>query len=213
MASKKEVFKGIDISRHQKIASNGFKAIKDSGIDFVIIRIGGSNGGHYKDPKFEEFYKGAKEAGLKVGCYYDTGRQFTSRLTGLEDAQHMLKLMEGKSFEYPVYADVEVVATPYRALATDATIAFCDALEKAGYFAGVYASDISGFKERLILDKVKRFTLWVARYGKKPEYVKKYDIHQYSSSGIVSGIQNKVDLDESYVDFASIIKKKHLNRM
>lgn len=213
MASKKEVYKGIDISRHQIVASNGFKAIKDAGIDFVIIRIGGSNGGHYKDPKFEEFYKGAKEAGLKVGCYYDTGRSFTSRLAGIEDANHMIKLMEGKSFDYPVYADIETVATAYRSLATDAAIAFCDTLEKAGYFAGIYASDVSGFKERLVLDKVKRFTLWVARYGKKPEYVKDYAIHQYSSTGIVSGIQNKVDLDESYVDFASIIKKKHLNRM
>ena len=212
MASKKEIYKGIDISKHQIVASNGFKAIKDSGIDFVIIRIGGSNGGHYKDPKFEEFYKGAKDAGLKVGCYYDTGRGFTSRLAGIEDANHMIKLMEGKSFEYPVYADVEVVATAYRSLATDATVAFCDTLEKAGYFAGVYASDISGFKERLILDKVKRFTLWVARYGKKPEYVKDYAMYQYSRTGIVDGIKNKVDLDESYVDFASIIKKKHLNR-
>ena len=52
---------GIDLSRWNIVTS--FKNVKDSGIDFVIIRIGGSNGGFYKDPKFELYYKAAKKAG------------------------------------------------------------------------------------------------------------------------------------------------------
>ena len=217
--AKKSVFKGIDISRHQNIIqekgdyTKGFKMIKDSGIDFVIIRIGGSNGSYYKDPKFEGFYKAAKKVGLKVGCYYDTGKGFNTRQNGQIDAQHMLMLLEGHSFEYPVYMDIETVAPVYRQGATEAAIAFGEILEQNNYFVGIYASDISGFKDRLILDRVKRFSLWVARYGKKPQYTTNYDMYQYSSTGIVDGIQNKVDLDECYVDFAKIIKKAKLNNM
>lgn len=212
MANKKRVFKGVDLSKWNIVSKGGYDAIKKAGYDFVILRIGGSNGGHYKDKMFDEHYKGAKKAGLKVGCYYDTGKNFIGRFNGIEDARHMLSLMKGYSFEYPVYADVETVATCYRSMATDATIAFCETLEQSNYFTGIYASDISGFKERLELNRLEgRFTLWVARYGKKPEYVKKYDMHQITSTGIVSGIPKNVDIDECYVDFASIIEGKKMN--
>lgn len=217
--AKKKVFKGIDISRHQNIVQNngdyikGFELIKDAGIDFVIIRIGGSNGSYYKDPKFEGFYKAAKAVGLKVGCYYDTGRGFNTRVNGQIDVQHMLTLLEGHSFEMPVYMDIETASPVYRQGITDAAIAFGQILEDNGYFVGIYASDISGFKDRLQLDRVKRFSLWVARYGNKPTYVDKYDMYQYSSTGRIAGIQTKVDLDECYVDFPAIIKKAKLNNI
>lgn len=217
--AKKKIYKGIDISRHQNIINKdgdytkGFKMIKDSGIDFVIIRIGGSNGSYYKDRMFEPFYKAAKAACLNVGCYYDTGKGFNTRTNGMIDAQHMLTLLEGHTFDMPVYMDIETVSPVYRQGATDAAIAFGDLLEKNGYYVGIYASDVSGFKDRLQLDRVDRFTLWVARYGKKPEYVKNYHMYQYSNTGIVDGIQTKVDLDECYVNFPTIIKKAGLNNL
>lgn len=210
MASKK-IYKGIDVSRHQKTID--FKAVKKAGYDFVIIRAGGSNGGHYKDPNFETYYRDAKEAGLYVGAYYDTGRNFVNRINGINDAEHFKTLLKGKSFEYPVYMDIETASSVYRQGITDAAIGFGDVMEKAGYFIGIYASDISGFKERLELKRIERFTLWVARYGKVPEYVKDYAIWQKSSTGIVAGIQKCVDLDECTINFPSIIKKKKLNNI
>lgn len=217
--AKKTVYNGIDISRHQNIVNKdgdytkGFQMIKDFGIDFVIIRIGGSNGSYYKDRMFESFYKAAKAVGLKVGCYYDTGKEFNTRTNGIIAAQHFLTLLEGHSFEYPVYADVETASPVYRQGITDACIGMGDILEQNGYFYGIYGSDISGFKDRMELNRLKRFSLWVARYGKKPQYVTDYAIWQKSSSGIVDGIQTKVDLDESYVNFPSIIKKAKLNNL
>lgn len=201
---------GIDLSRWNIVTS--FDDVKAAGIDFVILRAGGNNGGYYKDPKFELYYKAAKKAGLKVGAYYDTGSDFISSAIGFNCANHMLQHLDGKQFEMPIYADIETVTTVQRAGATEAAIAFCEQLEKNNYFAGIYASDISGFKDRLILEKLEgRFTLWVARYGKAPEYVKDFAIWQKSSTGSVNGITGNVDLDECTVNFSSIIKKKHLN--
>ena len=201
---------GIDLSRWNVVSS--FDEVKAAGIDFVILRIGGNNGGFYKDPKFELYYKAAKKAGLKVGCYYDTGKDFISSEVGHDCALHILKLLAGHEFEFPVYADIETVATVHKAGATDAAISFCTTLEQNNYFAGIYASDISGFKDRLQLERLQgRFSLWVARYGKKPEFVKDYAIWQKSSKGDIKGIATKVDLDECTVNFANIIKKKRLN--
>ena len=201
---------GIDISRWNGVID--FKAVKASGISFVIMRAGGSNGGFYKDPMFEKNYAGAKAAGLYVGAYYDTGKDFVSYSEGYRCAEHFLTLLKGKSFEYPVYADIETVATVHKSGATDAAISFCSRLEQKGAFAGIYASDISGFKDRLELSRLQdKFTLWVARYGKEPQYVRFYDIWQKSSTGSIKGIDGPVDLDICTKNFPTIIKKKKLN--
>jgi len=203
---------GIDLSKWNIVTD--FEKVKKAGIDFVILRIGGNNGGFYKDPRFETYYAAAKKAGLKVGAYYDTGKDFISFSTGFRCADHILTLLKGHEFEYPIYADIETVATVYKVGATDAAIAFCTRLEKNGYFVGIYASDISGFKDRLQLERLQgRFTLWVARYGKKPEYVTDYSIWQKNNKGHVDGINGEVDLDECSVNFPLIMKKKGLNNI
>lgn len=204
------MIKGVDLSRWNKVED--FKKVKADGYDFVILRAGGNNGGYYRDPKFDEYYEGAKSAGLKIGAYYDTGKNFIRPEIGYECALHFSQLLHGKTFDFPVYADIETVATVYKKGTTDCFVKFATTLEKLGFYVGVYASDISGFKDRLKLNDIQgRFTIWCARYGKKPEYVKKYDIWQKSSSGSVNGIDGNVDIDVSYKDFSSVIKKKGLN--
>ena len=203
---------GIDLSKWNIVTD--FEKVKKAGIDFVILRIGGNNGGFYKDPRFETYYAAAKKAGLKVGAYYDTGKDFISFSVGYRCADHILTLLKGHEFDYPIYADIETVATVYKVGATDAAIAFCTRLEKNGYFAGIYASDISGFKDRLQLERLQgRFTLWVARYGKKPEYVKDFCVWQKNNKGHIDGINGEVDLDECSVNFPLIMKKKGLNNI
>ena len=81
-------------------------------------------------------------------------------------------------------------------------------MEQAGYFCGVYASDISGFKERLELSRLKTRALWVASYGSMPKYVSSYGIWQKSDKGRVPGIAADVDLDECYTDYPAIIKAR-----
>jgi len=85
-------------------------------------------------------------------------------------------------------------------------------MEQAGYFAGVYASDLSGFHNRLNRDSLKPFTWWVARYGSKCTWATaNLGIWQYSSTGRVNGINGDVDMDECYIDYPSIIKRKGFN--
>ena len=201
--------KGIDISHWN--GDIDFNKVKASGIEFVIIKAGGSDRGFYTDPKFKENYEKAKAAGLFVGAYYFVGKKFYGDLSGIEDAKRFIKILQGMQFEYPVYLDVETTDARYKELATDAAIAFCITMEAAGYYVGVYASDISGFKEKLNHDRLIAYTHWVARYGKDPEVCKEGVILQYSSKGAVDGIVGSVDLDKSSVDYSKIIKSKGFN--
>lgn len=201
--------KGIDISHWN--GNINFDQVKSAGYDFVIIKAGGYESGPYKDPMFETNYKKAKAAGLNVGAYYFAGKNFKDALTGTLYAGHFYSLIRDKQFEYPVFIDVEAQDVRYKNGITDATINFCDALEKMGYFVGIYASDISGYKDRLIHDKIKKYAHWVARYGNEPTICKEYQIWQYSSKGSVRGIIGSVDMDISNVDYPKIMKSKGLN--
>lgn len=202
--------KGIDISHWNRV--DDFNKVRNDGYEFVIIKAGGSDKGFYKDRCFDDYYRLAKLAGLYVGAYYFVGPGFTSANDGRMDAKRFLNIINDKSFEYPIVLDLEATRPENKDGATEASIAFCEYCEDHGYYVSIYASDISGFKERLDIDKLKPFDKWVARYGKKPEYVKKYDIWQKSSTGAVDGIRGNVDIDISYKDYNEITFKYKLNR-
>lgn len=204
-----KTLKGIDVSKWQSIID--FEQVKKSGIDFVIIKAGGSDAGIYKDKYFEVNYQKAKAAGLNVGAYYFVGKKFLTAADGRADADRFIKLLEGKQFEYPVYVDIETGSFHVRKRFTDAAIAFCERMEEAGYFCGIYASDISGFHDMLENDRLKQYTHWVARYGSKPSYVTQFDMWQYTSKGVVDGILKYVDCNYCYVDFPKTIKGKGFN--
>lgn len=201
--------KGIDISHWQ--GSVDFKKVKKSGIDFVIIKAGGSDAGFYKDKMFETNYREAKAAGLSIGAYYFVGKKFYGVVSGAADAERFAKILEGKEFDYPVFLDVETTDARYKELATDAAIAFCETLEKKGYFVGIYASDISGYREKLNHERIMDYTHWVARYGKEPEVCTEHTIHQYTSKGSVDGVSGSVDMDICSTDFSNLIKDKGFN--
>lgn len=201
--------RGIDISHWQGFVD--FKKVKSDGFDFVILKAGGSDAGFYKDALFERYYADAKEVNLNVGAYYFTGKNCTSKSIGKADAERFAKLLNGKQFEMPVYIDIEITPKSKKKGATEATIAFCDYMEKAGYYVGIYGSDISVFADALDISKLQKYDKWVARYASYPEYVKQYGIWQYLSSGRVKGITGNVDMDIAFKDYPQIIKTNKLN--
>ena len=201
--------KGIDISHWNGCID--FNKVKASGIDFVIIKAGGSDKGFYTDSKFRENYEKAKAAGLYVGAYYFAGKKFRGVEAGMADAQRFIDILEGLKFEYPVFIDIEAQENRYKEEITDGVIAFCEEMEKAGYFVGIYASDISGHNDKLNHERIKSYMHWVARYGGDPEICTDHGIWQYSSKGSVNGISGSVDIDLSTVDYAKIIKEKGFN--
>lgn len=202
--------KVIDVSHWQ--GDINFASVRSELIEGVIIKAGGSDAGFYTDSKFNINYENAKANNLNVGAYYFVGKKCLSKNDGIKDAERFINIIKDKTFELPLYIDIEVQPNGYKEGVTDAIFGFCETLEKAGYFAGVYASDISGYKNKINYDRIKtRFTLWVARYGSKPTYVKSYDVWQYSSKGKIYGIDGYVDLNECYKDFPSIMKNKGYN--
>lgn len=199
----------IDVSHWQ--GNIDWSKVKAAGIQFAIIKAGGSDDGFYTDSKWEANYKGAKANGIAVGAYYFVGPKCVNAAAGKADAERFIQLLKGKQLEYPVFMDNEAQPASAKAGITEATIAFCETMEAAGYFVGIYGSTDSGFHKRMDDSRLTAYTHWVAQYASKCTYSGSYGIWQHSSSGRVSGISGNVDMDLSYVDYPSAIKNGGFN--
>ncbi len=211
------IIKGIDVSKHNddiniKSDDIDWKKVKESGVDFAIIRTGfGRESANQKDHQFENYYAEATKEGVKLGAYHYS--YATNPAMAVEEAEFCLKLLKGKKFEYPIFFDIEEERQRVlsKEVCTAITKAFCDVLERAGYWVGVYSYD-SFFASNLDESIQNRYTIWVARVEyKKPELCKRYDIWQYSFKGKVNGIKGNVDLNNCYRDFPNEIKKAKKN--
>lgn len=195
---------GIDVSAWQ--GKIDFNKVKKSGYDFVIIKAGGNDCGFYTDSRFAENYESAKKAGLKIGAYYFVDRDFSAK-NAQKLAEVFYNIVKNKTFDFPLFIDVETTLTSAKSTATHGANIFCNYLQKKGYMSGVYASAISGFVDRInINDLSKNIYKWVASYSYKPSDVGKnngYCMWQKSSTGRVNGINGNVDINECYVDFKS----------
>lgn len=205
---------GLDISSYQKGIS--FDDIKNNEIDFLILRAGftgwGTGINYNKDSCFENFYKQAKQYGIYVGAYwYSCANNYEK---GVAEAKYMYEnCLKGKQFEFPIYIDVEDThhQVNNKRGVTDAIIGFCETLENLGYYVGIYASDVSGFKEKMNINELTMYDKWVARYGSKPKYVRSYGMWQSSSRYRINGYNANLDSDVSYKNYPSIIKNGGFN--
>lgn len=200
--------KGIDVSKYQ--GNIDFESVKKDGIGFVIIRAGYGREVSQKDTCFESNYANAKAACLPVGAYWYSYAESVE--DAIKEANACLEVISGKQFEYPIYFDLEEQAQFAKGKEHCSTLvkAFCDTLEKAGYFAGLYISR-SPLQTHITEEVAKRYSLWVAEYASKCNYDGAYDMWQHSSKGSVDGIQGNVDLDWCYKDFPTIIKNGGFN--
>ena len=199
-------YKGIDVSFYQ--GNVNWTAVKNSGIDFVIIRAGYGRFISQKDPKFEEYYAGAKAAGLKVGTYWYSYAR--SAAEALIEADVFLKCIQGKEFDYPAFYDVE--ETYQRGSIANAIIpAFLEKVKSAGYYVGLYT--FYDFSNSINTSIKNKYDMWIAHVDVNSTPYKGHTIWQYSWTAQVPGINcpKGVDADYCYVDYPSIIKGANSN--
>lgn len=199
---------GIDVSKHQ--GNIDWNKVKASGkANFAILRAGIENS---KDVRFEEYYQGAKKNNIPVGAYWYSKAVTTAQ--AVQEAEDFLNAVKGKQFEYPLYFDIEESKqfALGKTKCSEIAKAFLDTLEKAGYYAGIYASK-SHLEDYLTEEVRKRYAVWVAHYGvSQTTYSGQFGMWQYSDKGTVSGIpDNQVDFDACYKDYPTVIKNAGLN--
>ena len=183
-----------------------WEALKKQGITGAIIRAGyrgyGTEGTIVKDQYFDQNVQGALDAGLNVGVYFYT--QAISVAEAREEADYVAKWIGNYYITLPVYFDIEHVdydvgrldaANLSKSQQTALCTAFCDRMQANKLYAGVYASKYYFYDELNYTELQSKYEIWLAHYSTTTDYAGSFDAWQYSSSGVVTGIYDYVDLD------------------
>lgn len=194
---------GIDVSKYN--TSINWKKVKNSGIDFVFIRLGYTgygNGVQVEDPYFKDHIEGAIDAGLDIGVYYFT--QAINPREAKKEVDFAARVLEPykRHMKLPLVVDSEFISSdrPGRAdhlskkERTDVLKAFCQRVEYRGYDPMIYMSK-SWITGQLNYNEIKQYPIWVAQYNTHNTTPQPYKYWQYTSGGYVSGISGYVDMN------------------
>lgn len=205
----------IDISQHN--GQINFEKVKNDGIDGVIIRVGwiGNKQNHTLDTRFEEYYKQAKQVGLKIGFYvYSYCKSVETLRQGIV---WLLDKINNKECEIGVFLDLEdnTIEGIGKEELTKQAKQFCEIVQNTGYISGVYANKY-WFNNLIDVNQISNYKIWLAEWNGKEEHTAnfKVDIWQYTSKGNVNGInENTVDLNKIYYSVFVIKKEKSIDEL
>jgi lysozyme len=192
---------GIDVSKFQ--GAIDWKKVKESNIEFVIIRMGyrgyGESGKLVVDEKFIENIEGALGVGLDVGVYFFS--QAISIEEAVEEAEFVYDSLKNYQITYPVIFDTEEIKNDDSRTdgltvdeLTKITMVFCDKIEELGYKSMIYAN-AKWLTTKLDLKLLENYDIWYADYQNAPLYPYEFKMWQYSEKGIIEGIEGAVDLN------------------
>ncbi len=205
--------KGIDVS-----SNNGaviWECVKNAGYEFAIIRLGyGNDESRQDDSQFIRNVNECERLGIPYGVYlYSYALNLSEAMSEVSHALRLLKHI-GSNFKYGVWFDMEDAdnykkrhGMPSNDMLVNICYTFCENIEKAGYYTGIYAS-LSWLNNQLNNSKLDRFDKWVAQWNTKCTYNKIYSIWQHTDKEYIGG--NKFDADYLIRDFATgtVVKKE-----
>jgi len=209
--------KGIDVSDNQKEVN--WPAAKAAGLDFAMLKCGyGEDLADQDEDYFARNVSECERLGIPWGAYLYSYAMAVS--DAASEVQHIKRVLNGRRPSYPVVIDMEDAdkykekhgGIPSPQVITGILKAELNALESAGYYAGWYANK-DWCLNHLYPDQLSRWLFWYARPGvsspDRPCGI--WQNQQGETGGKWPGVSGACDLDISYNDYASVIKKNHLN--
>ena len=189
---------GIDISEWQGVVD--FNKLKEAGVEFVFIRVGGTkgiNGEYFLDSKFVDNIKGANEANIPVGIYFYS--YANSKESAIKDAKWILKQIKDYKVDLPIAFDWENWS-----FYNEFNLSFFGLTDMANSFLNVFKSkSYQGllYSSKTYLDNIwleTDYPIWLAHYVSNTSYKGNYKYWQICNDGKVSGIDTDVDINIRY---------------
>lgn len=199
---------GIDVSSYS--GDIDWKKVRESGIDFAMIRVGGrgygENGEMYTDERALEYINGAKAEGIKVGAYFFS--QAISTEEAIEEADYVKTVLGDIKLDYPVAYDWEIIKDDDARTdnvsanqVTECARAFCDRVKELGYTPILYSPSRELYF-KYDLSRLADIDIWYCEYANVPTFYYEFSMWQYSATGTIDGIEGAVDLNVCFTNVA-----------
>lgn len=189
---------GIDVSHWQ--GKIDFDALKNAGVEFIMIRLGGTkgtNGEYFIDKYFKRNIVEAKKHNIEVGVYFYSYADSVE--SSLKDSNWVIKQLKKYDLDLSIAFDWEEwrYFNDYNLSffgLTSIADTFLGNVEKHGYKGMLYSS--KNYLENVWMEN--DYDIWLAHYTDKTDYKGKYKMWQICENGIVDGINGTVDIDIMY---------------
>ena len=189
---------GIDVSGWQ--GNVDWNQIKESGVDFVMLRVGSRkliSGEIVEDSFFKKNASACNKLGIPIGVYFYSAA--ITELEVLEEAIFVLNIIKDYKITYPVAYDLEDFGEFRLAKTSDErfnynALVFLNYFKSHGYNGMLYANK-SALETHWDLSRYEGYKIWLAHYIGSTSYDGPYDMWQYSDMGNINGITGNVDLN------------------
>lgn len=187
----------IDVSQWN--GGINWQAVKDAGWH-AIIRVGyGSDYYDQDDWTANQNMDECERLGIPYGVYLYS--YATNDDMARSEAQHILRMIQGRNLSYPVYLDVEEPGTEWYARRACEVVG--PIIEAAGYWFGIYSA--TSWWNAYLGGLENQYTRWLANWG-VPAPPLSCDIWQYTSDEVGPGCSGRTDCNIVYRDFPAEIR-------
>ena len=205
----------VGVSVNEKKGDIDWQQVKNSGVDFAMIRVGlreKMKGRIKADANFVQNITGAIDAGLPVGVYFYSKAATDAEAD--EEARYVLEQIRDYSIQYPIafYWEYDLkedgsqdersrVVGCNGEQVTGFINTFCGKMKTAGYKTCYYATKNMAYN-RLNLSRLTNFDLWYAEYRPRPSFYYDFKMWQYTETGTVPGISQEVPINIALKKYA-----------
>lgn len=199
---------GIDLSKDSGTVD--FEALKENGIDFVMLKVGERGYGTgliSPDESFTANMEAAVKAGMDVGVY------FCSQAVTVEEAVEEAKFVTDRLLPYEITypaalrmesilsdtARTDILDAKQR---TEIAEAFLNDVESAGYDPILYGERDFLLTEVLPSELLKEREVWLTDQDPIPDYPYQFKMWEYAVGTTVQGVEKEVSMTISFVDYS-----------
>lgn len=205
--------KGFDVSHHQ--GDIQWQSISPQEFKFVYLKA--TEGGDFKDRKFQDNWLKAREQGFLVGAYHF----YRLCRDGQIQAQNFIETVPKKTDSLPPVIDLEYDSTCINTytreqLLKEIQVMHDQLYQHYGLQPIFYTS--KAFYNIVLVDEFQQTPLWIREYQGQPELKgnPKWTFWQHTSQGQIKGIPTLVDLNVfqgSEQDWISFLERQGLYQL
>ena len=205
--------KGFDVSHHQ--GDIQWQSISPQEFKFVYLKA--TEGGDFKDRKFQDNWLKAREQGFLVGAYHF----YRLCRDGQIQAQNFIETVPKKTDSLPPVIDLEYDSTCINTYTREQLLkeiqVMHDQLYKHYGLQPIFYTS-KAFYNIVLVNEFKQTPLWIREYQGQPELKgnPKWIFWQHTSQGQIKGIPTLVDLNVfqgSEQDWISFLERQGLYQL
>lgn len=199
---------GVDLSKSS--GNVDFEALKNSGVDFVMLRLGGrgyETGLVSLDDNFVNNITKAQSAGLEVGVTFFS--QAVTTREAEEEAEFVLNNLIPYRISFPVAFDMEYIVNDESRIdiltkedKTEIAETFLSKIELEGYRCVLYGNKNWLLGEIESEDLLAYYDVWLNEASSIPKFPYQFKMWKYSASQKIEGVENDAAYTISFVNYS-----------